>query len=340
MRALQLLGERQVRVIDKPEPRPGSGQVVVQMKAAAICGSDLHGYRHAQPEDSVIRRFVPGHEPCGVVAEVGPDVRGWSVGDRVVVYHRVTCMACHYCTYGFRNLCPDRKGAYGFNPDGADEPYMVANAHDLLPLPDDFSFLDGALFACQVGTAYNPLKMLGVGGRDNVVVSGLGPVGLLAVLLGKAMGARIIGVDPTPERRALAEKLGADAVLDPAAGSVGDAVGALCPGGADKLVETSGVPAAHATIVGQLRPNGQAAIVGLGTPEPSLNLAQLMYKQISIVGSNLYPDSDYREILSFVRQKRVPVADVVTHQMSIEEGPAAFQLADSTRGGKVVFRFD
>ncbi len=340
MRALRLLGERQATVVDLPVPRPGPGQVLLQMKAASICGSDLHGYRRKLEDDSPARRFVPGHEPCGVVAELGPDVAGWSVGDRVVVYHRVTCLKCRYCVSGQRNLCLDRRGAYGFNPDGADEEYMVANAPDLIRLPDDFDFVDGALFACQVGTAYSPLKAMGVSGRDNLVVSGLGPVGLFAVLLGQAMGARVIGVDPSAERRRLAEQLGAAAVLDPTAAPIGSAVADLCPGGADKLIETSGTLAAHAAIAQQLRNEGQAAIVGMGTPGPALNLGEVLWKQLRIYGSNLYPNGEFDEIVDFVRRRRVPIRRVVTHELGIEDGPAAFELADGAKTGKIVFRFD
>ncbi len=340
MRAMRLLGERQAIVETRPEPRPGPGQVLLKMKAAAICGSDLHAYRQKLPDDHVVRRFVPGHEPCGQIVELGPAVAGWSVGDRAVVYHRVTCMKCLFCTTGQRNLCANRLGAYGFNPDGADEEYMVANGHDLMRLPDDFTYVDGALFACQVGTAYCPLKAMHVGGRDRLVVSGLGPVGLLSVLLGKAMGAQVVGVDPSAERRRLAEQLGADAVLDPTTKPIGEQVNSIFPGGADKLTETSGAPPAHAAIVSQLRTNGEAAIVGLGTHEPSMNLAELMYKQIRIFGSNLYPNSEFDEIVDFVRQKKIPISGVVTHQMGIEDGPAAFQIADSAKSGKVVFRFD
>jgi threonine dehydrogenase-like Zn-dependent dehydrogenase len=321
-------------------PKPGPGQVLLKIGAAAICGSDLHGYRRKLEPDSSILRFVPGHEPCGQILELGPDVGSWKPGDRVVVYHRMTCMECYYCRSGARNLCLDRKGAYGFNVPGADEEYMVANAHDCLRLPDDFSYVDGALFACQVGTAYDPLKVLGVSGRDNVVVSGLGPVGLFAVQLGKAMGATIVGVDPSPQRRHLAESLGADAVLDPTAGQIEQQVDELCPGGADKLVETSGAMAAHAVIAKCLRNEGEAAIVGMGTPGPALNLGEVLWKSIRIYGSNLYPDREFDEIIEFVRQKRVPIDKVVTHELSIEDGPAAFRLADGATSGKVVFRFD
>src|SRR6185503_3238235 len=103
MRALSYTGERQVIVKDKPEPTPGPGEVVVQMRATAICGSDLHAYRH--PSAAMVDGDgTPGHEPCGVIAALGPAVSGWAVGDQVVVYFRRTCGECRFCRQGYRNL--------------------------------------------------------------------------------------------------------------------------------------------------------------------------------------------------------------------------------------------
>ena len=182
MRAARLHGNRKVTVEDRPIPSPGSGQVLLKMAAAGICGSDLGNYRSPTPEQAALD-YVPGHEPCGDIVELGPDVTDWRIGDRVVVYHRVACRKCHYCLTGYRNLCPDRdmKGrrAYGFNPDGADEEYMVAGAADMLPLPDQFDSVEGALLACQTGTAYFGLRNIDTRTGDKLIVTGLGPVGLL-----------------------------------------------------------------------------------------------------------------------------------------------------------------
>ncbi len=343
MRAMRVLGEGQAIVTDRPMPQPGPGQVLLKMRAAAICGSDLHRYKLKLSDDDPTRRFVPGHEPCGDIVEVGPGVDGWSVGERTVVYHRVTCMQCLYCIAGERNLCVNRLGAYGFDPDGANQDYMIAWPDHLIRLPDDFDHVEGALFACQVGTAYHPLKTMNVSGRDRLVVSGLGPVGLFTVQLAKAMGATVAGVDPSPERRQLAERLGADAVLDPTANPIGEAVHSIFPGGADKLAETSGATSAHRAVSSQLRTNGQAAIVGLSHPGAPLDLGGLdgiLFQQIHVFGSNLYPNKDFDEIVDFVRRKKVPIKDVITHEMGVEDGPEAFQIAAGASAGKIVFRFD
>jgi 2-desacetyl-2-hydroxyethyl bacteriochlorophyllide A dehydrogenase len=338
MRAVRFLGERRAVVIDQDEPRPGPGQVLVAIRAAGICGTDLHSYRARLEDYPKLAEFVPGHEPCGDIAELGPDVTGWSVHDRVVVYHRITCMTCRYCATGMRNLCVDNKGVYGFGPDGANAEFMVANADELLPLPADFDYLDGVLFACQVGTAYNALKMMAVDEGETLVVLGLGPVGLFGVLLGAAYGARVAAVDPSPERRKLAERIGASVVIDPEDQTLPRAIARLSGGGADHLLETSGAPSAHKQIVKVLRPNGQAALVGMGAREVSLKLAPVITRQLRIVGSSAFSFDDFDEIVAFVRERRVRIRDIVTHELSLEQAPRGFEIADAAKSGKVVFR--
>lgn len=343
MRAARLHGDRRVSVEERPIPRPGARQVLIRMKAAGICGSDLHGYRSPSPEPAVLQ-FVPGHEPCGVVVELGPSVADWAVGDRVVVYHRCACKTCQQCLAGYRNLCPNRdmKGrrAYGFNPDGGDEEYMVADAADLLPLPDDFDFVEGAVLACQTGTAYFGLRNIDVQARDRLIVTGLGPVGLLAVVIARAMALDVIGVDPVAERRALAAELGADAVIDPTAARLGEQVKQVWPDGATRWVEASGAGAVHAAIPEVAALNARVAIIGGGAREPALNITAIIAKQIHLVGSNLWPFSGWSAIADFVRRERVPIRRVVTHELPIAEAARGFELAGDAAAGKVVFRFD
>lgn len=338
MRALRIVGERQIIVRDRPDPHPGPDEVVVQMKAAAICGSDLHPYRHPSPQ-LLASDVIPGHEPCGVIAEVGTDVRGWSVGDRVIVYFRRTCGECYYCRTGHRNTCVNRRVSYGVGVDGSDAEYMVVEQRSLMRLPDDFSFVDGAVIACQAGTAYYPLSRLEASGRDVLVVSGLGPVGLLATTFGSAMGARIVGIDPSGVRRELARRFGATDTLDPTAGPVADQLHALYPAGADKLIETSGANAAHAVIGDLLKPLGQAAIVGLGSEEFRMPLMRLVHRQITLFGTSIYPDTQVDEIFEFVRRHGITLSSVITHYYSLEEGAEAFRTAETATAGKVCFRF-
>jgi threonine dehydrogenase-like Zn-dependent dehydrogenase len=340
MRALVLVGEREIVVGEKPDPRPGPGEVVIQMRSTAICGSDLHPYRHPTPE-LLASNLTPGHEPAGVIVELGEGVTGWAIGDRVVVYFRRTCGQCHFCGIGHRNLCLNRRASYGHRgQDGSDAEYMAVETGSLMRLPDDFSFRDGTILSCQGGTAYAPLTRLGLSGRDTLAVSGLGPVGLLATLFGVALGARVVGIDPAPERRTLAEQLGAAATLDPTSGPVGEQIRAAIGEQADKLIETSGASAAHGAIGEVVKPRGMAAIVGLGTSTFTMPLMALVHRELTLIGSSIYPNAQFEEMCRVVRTKQIDLGRVVTHDLPLTDGPRAFQLADTATTGKVCFHFD
>ncbi len=337
MRAVKFPGNRQAVLVDVAVPSPGPGEVLIQMTAAAVCGSDLHRYRHA-PADPP-NEFIPGHEPVGLVKATGAGVTGVGLGDPVVVYHRRGCGRCPYCSDGDAMLCPNGQRAHGFACDGSDADYMLTDARCLLSLPSRFSDVEGALLACNVGTAYAPLRRLGVSGRDVLTVSGLGPVGLCAIMIGRAMGARVVGVDPSTGRRALAEQLGAVATLDPSDGELGRQIRDVAPRGASALVETSGNPAGHAAIIDLLGIGGRAAIVGMGADRPALNLCDLIWKQITVTGSNLYPNAQWEEVLTFVSEHELPIGDVVAEVLSIDDAPRAFHLADGATTGKIMFRW-
>jgi threonine dehydrogenase-like Zn-dependent dehydrogenase len=332
MRAVQFLGNRESQVIEKPDPTPLPGQVIVRLVRAAICGSDLHGYRH-EANEALLKR-VPGHEPVGVVEQLGAGVDTLQVGQKVLVYHRVGCGVCKQCRTGNTNICTDTP----VTPwPGCDADYVAAYAKYCFPIPDDLSWDTAVVIACQGGTAYAPLRRLGASGRDTVVVSGLGPVGLCTTAMARAMGAEVIGIDPSGPRRELAAKFGACATLDPTAGDVGAQINEIVPGGADAVVETSGSGAAHAQLQNYLRVEGTAAVVGLGTSAPSMNPIGLFKKQITLFASNLYPEWMLPEVIEFVRKRQVPLDQIITHKVPLAEAPAAFRLADTATTGKIVF---
>ncbi len=339
MRALSIVGERAVEVVDKPDPEPGPGELLIEMQASAICGSDLHIYRSPRPA-FIDNAITPGHEGCGTVAAVGEGVEGWSVGDRAVVYFRRTCGACRYCITGNNHVCAIIRPGYGFGAGGSDAEFMTSDASATMRLPDDISFRDGSILACQGGTAFAPLVRLGAGGLDRIAVSGLGPVGLLATQFAIAMGAEVIGIDPVASRRNLAAELGAAVTLDPTAGEIGAAIKAHWPDGADKLVETSGATPAHEAICSIVRPLGTAALVGLGNPIFQTSLNEITRWEITVFGSTIYPMSQWDTLCDFVRRKQIDLGAIVSEDLSIEEGARGFQLADDAASGKICFHFD
>src|SRR5438132_1864689 len=213
MTGVVLPGDRRLELREFPVPEPGPDQVLVRMKASSLCGSDLRAiYRpHDQgtgPE--AYRGVIAGREPSGIIERGGPGVQRFQEGDRVIIYHIAGCGLCHDCRGGWMISCssPER-AAYGWQRDGGHADFLLAEERTLVHLPDELTYLDGAMVACGLGTAYAACIRTDVSGRDAVLITGLGPVGIGAALLCRAMGAQqIVGVEFVPERRALAQQLG------------------------------------------------------------------------------------------------------------------------------------
>ncbi|MDQ3896722.1 MAG: alcohol dehydrogenase catalytic domain-containing protein, partial [Actinomycetota bacterium] len=213
MRGVYLPGHRQVDIRDVPDPTPGPGQVVVAVRASSICGSDLRAiYReHLGTGPEAYCDVVAGHEPCGEIVATGPGTKRFAVGDRVALYHIAGCGLCPDCRAGYMVSCTSPlRAAYGWQRDGGHADYLLAEESTCVPLLEPLTWEDGACVACGFGTAYQALRRAGVSGRDAVLVVGLGPVGLAAGLLAKALGAtQVIGTDPVESRGELALSLGA-----------------------------------------------------------------------------------------------------------------------------------
>ena len=197
MLAAFLPGNSTVRLAEVDRPVPGPGQVLLAMKASTICGSDLRAiYReHLGEGPEAYQDVVAGHEPAGQVIEVGPGVHRLGVGARVVVYHISGCGQCDECRRGYQISCTSpQRAAYGWQRDGGHADVLLAEERDLLELPDSLSYLDGACVACGFGTAYEALCRVDLSGRDRLLITGLGPVGLAVGLLAQKMGAsQVVG---------------------------------------------------------------------------------------------------------------------------------------------------
>lgn len=338
MRGVVFPGDRRAEVKEFPRPEPGPGQVVVRMQVSGLCGSDLHLYRQTSAQRAG-NDTIPGHEPSGIVDEVGEGVTTVRVGDRVSVYHYLGCGHCKHCLAGNMQWCAERRG-YGGPIHGADADFILADARNCLPLPAGLSFVHGALMACAAGTAFSAMRKLQVSAEDTVAVFGQGPVGMCGLLMARGRGGRVIAVEPVAERRALAAELGADEVLDPGSVDVVQRIRDLTHGeGADLAFETSGSAAGQNGAVDCLRLGGKAAFVGFGVREKTLNPSQFIGRQLTLMGSFVMPIYMYWDLVDLIVEHELPLAKMVTHRFAIDEAPEAFRIFDAGKTGKVILEW-
>ena len=339
MKGIVFLGNRRCEVRDFPVAEPGRGQVLLRIEATGICGSDLSVYRSGQATDQ-----IRGHEPCGVVEKLGPDIVRLKVGDRVSVHHHQGCGVCPICATGEVVACQNGKHVYGVGIPGSFAEHMVATERNCILLPDSVSFIDGAFMACVGGTAYGALRRLGAMAHETLAVFGLGPVGLSCVIMGKAMGCRVAGVDVLKHRLELATKCGADATVNAAETDAAKElhgfsmdVGRRYLPGMDYVIETSGSAPARRQIIPSLRREGKAAIVGVGSNEPVINPSDIHGRACTLIGSVVFPLGWSWDLAKFLSVSRASFEPAVTHRFSLDDAKEALHTADNALGGKVVF---
>ena len=341
MKGVVLPGNSTVEFREQPVPTPGHGQVLVQMKASSICGSDIRAiYReHLGVGDEAYRNVIAGHEPCGQIVETGPGCKEFQVGDRVVLYHISGCGVCEDCKEGYMISCHSKhRAAYGWQRDGGHAAYLLAEENTCIHLPDNLTYEDGALVACGFGTAWEALTRINVGGRDRLLVTGLGPVGLAAGMLGKALGAsHVIGVDTSESRIALAKQMG---VIDEAFVSDSQALekikAATGGKGCETSVDCSGAAPARRLALQGTRQWGRCAFVGEGSDVQFDVSPFLIHPQITLYGSWVTSLGHMEDLVERLSRWELHPDKTVTHRFSLDQAAEAYDVADKGQSGKVV----
>lgn len=340
MRAVRLPGDSTVEHVEVDVPEPGHGQVLLRVRASSICGSDIRAiYReHLGSGPEAYQGVIAGHEPAGEVVAVGPGTRRLAVGDRVAVYHIVGCGLCDECRHGYEIGCTDpSRAAHGWQRDGGHAEYLLAEERSCLLLPAPLSFVDGALVSCGFGTAYEALLRLTVSGRDQLLVTGLGPVGLAAAMMGRAMGAGpVIGTDVSAERRQLALELGVVDHALPADEHAVEAVRELTGGrGCSTTMDASGSGAARATALAATRTWGRCAFVGEGGRLEIDVSPLLIHPQITVHGSWVTSLGHMATLVEDLVRWGLRPERIVTHRYPLEQADEAYAVAAAGATGKV-----
>jgi threonine dehydrogenase-like Zn-dependent dehydrogenase len=331
-------GACEARLGSFPDPTPGPGEVVLEIKASGMCGSDLHMYR--SPKGTISPELIRGHEPCGVVVAVGPGTtaRHALVGARVMVHHYAGCAGCVQCNSGWPQMCEEVPvTVYGIDGHGAHAPFMKVRADTLVPLDERLSFVAGAAISCGTGTAWGAFERMGLTGRDTLAVFGQGPVGLSATLIAKAQGAKVIALDVDDARLATAREFGADITINPSHDDAVTAVQAHTDGkGAGMVLETSGSVAASLDAIRVARAWGTIGLVGLGA-EFKLSLSQVLRKQLRILTSWTMSIQGQRACADFVVERKLDLDRLFTHRWRLDQAEEAYRLFNLQSSGKGVF---
>lgn len=326
MKAMLLTEYKKLEVTDLPDPDIGPRDVLVEVRACGICGSDIHGY-----DGSSGRRIPPlvmGHEAAGVIARVGDDVRGFEIGDRVTFDSTVSCGNCDYCRAGNINLCDNRKvlgvscGEYRQN--GAFAQYVAVPQNILYKIPEQLPFEHAAMIEA-VSIAVHAANRTPVTLGDTAVVVGSGMIGLLVIQAIRLAGcSRVIAVDLDAARLQQARKLGADVTINPQEEDVVARVRELTGGkGADVALEVVGATVTIKTAIEATRKGGAVTLVGNLAPTVEMPLQSIVTRELSVYGS-CASNGEYPACIALLERGDIQVEPLITARASLDEGPDYF----------------
>ncbi len=318
-------------VVDVPEPRAPEQGVIVEVRATGLCRSDWHGWAG---HDEIHLPHVPGHEFAGVVAEVGPRIKRWRVGDRVTVPFVCGCGACEWCTSGNANVCPDQQQP-GFTHWGSfAESVTVHNADaNLIAVPDQIALEAAASLGCRFATAYRALigRARLTAGEWVTVIGAVG-VGLSAVMIAKAVGARVIAVDRQPGALQVARGFGADHTLLSAVDPVSARVHELTAGGSHVALDAVGSQETCADSILSLRRRGRHVQVGLLPPvngHPRVPMERAIAWELDLLGSHGMAARDYAPMLALIERGDLRPQDLIERTVGLDEAATMLPHLDS-----------
>jgi len=326
MKALTLVEYGKLVYGDVRDPRPADDEVIVEVAACGICGSDIHGL-----DGSTGRRLPPlvmGHEAAGVIKEIGSAVAGWKVGDRVTFDSTAYCGECWHCRRGEINLC-DRRRVLGvaiedYHCDGAFAQFVAVPARILYHLPDAVSFTHAAMTE-PLSVAFHAVRLAHPAVGESAVVVGVGMIGLLAVQVLAAAGCgKVIAADLDSDKLRRAKEQGADVTLDPRSPDFKKTILEETGGhGADLAIEAVGATASIATAIDAVRKGGRVTLVGNVSPKVEIPLQSVVSRQIALLGS-CASNGEYPECLTLISQGKVNLDPMISAVAPLSEGAAWF----------------
>jgi 2-desacetyl-2-hydroxyethyl bacteriochlorophyllide A dehydrogenase len=326
------VGNRTFTVSDGPTVAPDAGQVRIDVAYTGICGTDLH-IQHGNMDHRVTMPAVIGHEMSGRIAQIGPDVSGWTVGDPVTVMPLRWCGECPACQRGFQHIC-QRLDFLGIDSPGSMQTSWTVPSDLLVRLPSDLPLTVAALVE-PTAVAVHDVRRGEVRAAEQVLVVGGGPVGLLVAMTAQATGADVLVVEPDPRRRALADSIGLTA-LDPA-DDVTAAVEAWTAGaGVDVAFEVSGSAGGVTTATHALRARGRLVMVAIHPNPREVDLFRVFWRELTILGARVYERRDFEAAVQMLATSEIPAAALISDVVGIDSVADAFTALASGGAMKVL----
>ncbi|MBQ4834016.1 L-threonine 3-dehydrogenase [Pseudoalteromonas sp. MMG010] len=341
MKALsKLKAEPGIWMTDVPKPEVGHNDLLIKIRKTAICGTDVHIYKWDEwSQKTIPTPMVVGHEYVGEVVDMGQEVRGFTVGDRVSGEGHITCGHCRNCRAGRVHLCRNTTGV-GVNREGAFAEYLVIPAFNAFKIPDNIPDELASIFD-PFGNAVHTALSFDLVGED-VLITGAGPIGIMAVAVAKHVGARhVVITDVNDYRLELARKMGATRAVNVATEKLEDVINELgMSEGFDIGLEMSGVPSAFNSMLNNMNHGGKIAMLGIPPSDMAVDWNQVIFKGLvikGIYGREMF--ETWYKMASLI-QSGLDLSPIITHQYSIDDFQAGFDMMISGQSGKVILNWD
>ena len=325
---------------DNPVPEVGHNDIMIKIKKTAICGTDMHIYHWDEwSQQTIPVPMIVGHEYVGEVVEIGQEVAGFKIGDRVSGEGHITCGHCRNCRAGRRHLCRNTTGV-GVNRQGAFAEYLVIPAFNAFKIPDNISDDLAAIFD-PFGNAVHTALSYDLVGED-VLITGAGPIGIMAAAVAKHVGARhVVITDINDYRLELAKQMGVSRAVNVASENLRDVMSELgMTEGFDVGMEMSGVPTAFRDMLDKMNHGGKVAMLGIPPQDVAVDWNKVIFKGLTIKG--IYGREMFETWYKMVSllQSGLNLSPIITHQFAVDDFEQGFQVMGSGRSGKVLLNWE
>lgn len=349
MRAAVLYGEGDLRLVDDyPVPEPGEEELIIRVEACAICGTDPEILAHGWPNHPPYGAFIFGHEYTGEVVALGEGVTEFTVGDRVAVEPHKGCGLCNNCRDGLYTICLNygdiQKGHrhYGFTVNGGYAEYTCNHKSSVYKIPSSMSFVEATLITTAATSLYGIRRVGGIEAGETVMVSGPGPIGVMAVVMARLLGAGTVMLTGTrAERLAMGADLGADTTVNVRETDLVEHTMNMTKGiGVDVVIECAGTANAASDAIRCVKKGGRVAFVGMYKADVPLDINAIVQRNVSIAGSKAEGERSLAYAAALLGQRAVNISSLVTHEYPLSRIHDAFETARLRLDGavKVVVR--